>query len=582
MTTISNSTENTSSYIKPQVDDAVYCYQVKLLYKQLPIAIFAAMAVAMTFTYVMWDHTQSTKLLSWLSMIFILILANLFCNHQFKSGCKDVGCFQKWERCFLFGSTASALLWGSTSLWLALDTPVSLQTLHLIIITGLSGGAIAVLSSRLRIFQVFILVLMLPFILRLVYLGSPTYLAVAGLSVIYIVAMLFVAKRLNTVISDSLYLRFEHSELLSSYKYADQINKKANEAMYGLMKKNKEEELKLEKSESFLRAILTTANDSIITTDKNGIILSVNHAIERDFGYTPEEMIGQSINMIMEEDMGPRHDKYIEQYFQSDRPTLVGRMLDVTGKRKDGNTFPLEITVSESRIENEIYFTGIIRDITERKAQEAAMGNIMLELAKAKKDLEQANSLLHHQNLELTELSEHDALTNLPNRRFLHNAFAQEWPRHRRNKKPIAAVMMDIDFFKKFNDRYGHQAGDECLQKIAETFITNISRPGDFITRYGGEEFIAILPETDEQGAYFIAEKMRQAVSELNLEHKDSPVDHVTISGGIACLIPDGVNQSEDLIKQADEALYNAKDQGRNRVCLFNNVAHQKSSNKPK
>lgn len=565
--------KNVNSPAIEQADTAVYREQIKLLFQQLPAAMFAALIMVIIFTYMVWDADKTRGIITWLSFVLIVIVANFTYGRKFKHNNNEESSYRNAENTFLIGTVASAILWGSTSLWLEPTSSIQQQVFLLTLIIGLTGGAVAALASRLYIYQTFLILILAPYILRFIYLGTPTYLSVAGLSCIYIILMLPISKRVNTVITNSLYLRFKNLELLESYKDADNVNKKANEALFEIMKKNKEEELKLEKSESFLRAILDTANDSIITTDKNGIILTVNHAIERDFGYTPDEMIGQSINMTMEDDMGYKHDKYIEQYFQSDSPVLVGRMLDVTGKRKDGSIFPLEITVSETRVDNEIYFTGIIRDITVRKAQEAAMEAMMLELADAKKDLEVVNSLLHNQNKELTELSEHDALTKLPNRRYLRKAFTQEWPRHQRYKRPITVILIDVDYFKRYNDKYGHQEGDACLQKIANVFIKNISRPADFIARYGGEEFIAVLPETDVQGAQFIAEKMREAVADLHIEHKDSPVGYVTISGGVACKIPTSDNSPDELIKHADEALYLAKGSGRNRICQFNDLA---------
>lgn len=379
--------------------------------------------------------------------------------------------------------------------------------------------------------------------------------------------MMPISMRIYHVITESLQLRYKNIKLLKSYEKGNEYNKKANEALFEVMQKNKAKELALEESEIFLRSILITANDGIMTSDAKGTILAVNHAIERDFGYTEKELVGKNLNIIMANDMGPKHDRYMEQYLNSETPTLVGRMLDVMGKRKDGSLFPIEITVSEARIDNKIFFTGIIRDITVRKEHEKMIHNMMRELAQAKLDLESANSQLHDQNRELTELSEHDALTDLANRRFMINALKREWPRLQRNQKPISIILLDIDYFKRFNDSYGHQAGDGCLKEIAYTLDKNIARPADFIARYGGEEFIAILPETGLDGACYLAEKMRHAIDELDIEHSGSELNnHVTISAGVASTIPNQSNHYDILIKQADEALYEAKHSGRNCV----------------
>ena len=138
-----------------------------------------------------------------------------------------------------------------------------------------------------------------------------------------------------------------------------------------------------------------------------------------------------------------------------------------------------------------------------------------------------------------------------------------------RQKMPLAVIMIDIDFFKKFNDGYGHQGGDDCLKEIAKTLEETVTRPGDFIARYGGEEFVVILPRTDSEGASVIAEQLRANVEAKNIPHAFSKIgDHVSISLGVAAMQPDNSASPENLISKADEALYKAKEAGRNRLII--------------
>ncbi len=544
---------------------AVYQEQVKLLYRQQPYAIIASLIVAPVYTFIIWDNTKPYSAIIWLgSMLLVSITRHLLAHRyaRLNLACTD---HRRWENYFLAGVAASALLWGSTSLWLHQLTPVLQQAGQFFIIMGLVSGSIASLSSRPWAFRLFLVLTLLPYCLRFIYLGAPLYLALASLLVFYVLLMLPISMHIYQVIADSLQLRFKNIDLLQSYENANEYNKKANEAMFEIMKYNKFKELELEESEGFLRSILNTANDGIITTDAKGIILTANHAIERDFGYPVDELVGNSINAIMADEMGDKHDQYMQQYFNAKTPTLVGRMLDVMGKRKDGRLVPMEITVSEAQIGGNVFFTGIIRNTTDRKEHDRIMHHIMRELARAKLDLEQANSLLLDKNSELTELSEHDELTGLPNRRFMTNTFEREWSRLQRNQRPIAIILLDIDFFKRFNDSHGHQAGDACLKQIAMALKKAISRSADVIARYGGEEFIVVLPETDLNGAYHLAEKMRQAIQALQIHHSGSETaEHVTISGGVACMVPNAYNSREQLIQHADEALYSAKHDGRN------------------
>lgn len=174
---------------------------------------------------------------------------------------------------------------------------------------------------------------------------------------------------------------------------------------------------------------------------------------------------------------------------------------------------------------------------------------------------------LEDSNLVLESLSFLDDLTAIPNRRRFSEFINSEWRRSARNRSTIALVMIDIDFFKHFNDNYGHGAGDEVLQKVATTLQGALKRPGDFVARYGGEEFVVVLPDTDVQGALVIAEAMRREIEVLGISHRFSATsDRLTISLGVAGMIAARDASPRVLIEAADEALYRAKQAGRNRV----------------
>ncbi len=170
-------------------------------------------------------------------------------------------------------------------------------------------------------------------------------------------------------------------------------------------------------------------------------------------------------------------------------------------------------------------------------------------------------------NLVLESLSFLDDLTAIPNRRRFSEFINTEWRRSARNQSAMALLMIDIDFFKLFNDNYGHHAGDEVLQKVATTLQEALKRPGDFVARYGGEEFVVVLPDTDVQGALVIAEAMRREIEELGIVHRYSGIsDRLTISLGVAGMQAERDSSPRVLIEAADAALYRAKQAGRNRV----------------
>jgi diguanylate cyclase (GGDEF)-like protein len=175
-------------------------------------------------------------------------------------------------------------------------------------------------------------------------------------------------------------------------------------------------------------------------------------------------------------------------------------------------------------------------------------------------------TLKYHTDL-LENLAFLDGLTGIANRRQFDLQLEKEWRRMMRRSAPLALLLIDIDHFKKFNDHYGHGAGDDCLRIVAHTISSIIKRPGDLAARYGGEEFAIILPDTDEKGASIVAEAMRLAVDALKLPHAMSMVaDNVTVSIGVAGRTPQHDQNEKDLINSADRALYLAKEAGRNRV----------------
>lgn len=174
---------------------------------------------------------------------------------------------------------------------------------------------------------------------------------------------------------------------------------------------------------------------------------------------------------------------------------------------------------------------------------------------------------LKRQRDMLSQLAMLDGLTAVPNRRAFDEQFDKEWRRALRNSTCLCVVMLDIDHFKGYNDSYGHVEGDGCLKLIASVLEKTLERPGDFVARFGGEEFICILPETSAAGGKVIAEKLRAAVQELGIPHRLSvTAPCVTISLGVACMVPSQSDCPKELVDRADKLLYQAKREGRNRV----------------
>jgi len=214
--------------------------------------------------------------------------------------------------------------------------------------------------------------------------------------------------------------------------------------------------------------------------------------------------------------------------------------------RADGEVFPAEVLLTPLWMNGKKIIQGTVRDISERKQAEE-------ELASLHKELEQLSFL--------------DGLTGIANRRMFDHTLDREWGRAQRNRQPLSLMLFDIDYFKQYNDHYGHQQGDNCLKEVANALTSVLKRAVDLVARYGGEEFVVLLPETDAKQAIRLAEKCRVKIIELQIPHESSKVsDVVTTSVGVSAIIPSAGTQPSSLIDASDKLLYKAKNNGRNRV----------------
>ncbi|MDP1569759.1 MAG: diguanylate cyclase [Vicinamibacterales bacterium] len=181
--------------------------------------------------------------------------------------------------------------------------------------------------------------------------------------------------------------------------------------------------------------------------------------------------------------------------------------------------------------------------------------------------LEERNHQLEEANRALRKMATIDGLTGIANHRHFRDFLEAEWRRALRDRSPVSVIMIDIDYFKAYNDTFGHQAGDDCLRRVAETLHRGVGRAGDLMARYGGEEFVAVLGETDVDGALALADRLRAQIEALRIPHPRSLCGRwVTISCGTATMFPSQDSHPDELVGEADRALYQAKREGRNRV----------------
>lgn len=256
------------------------------------------------------------------------------------------------------------------------------------------------------------------------------------------------------------------------------------------------------------------------------------------------------------------------RYVESSQPDLI--LLDIVMPGMDGYEVCKRLKADE-RTKNVpvIFITSKSDEKDEAKGLEfGAVDYITKPFSKPIVRARVKNHLIMKKQRDLLEnLSNLDGLTGIPNRRSFDRLFNAEWRRAVRSTLPLSLILMDIDFFKKFNDTYGHTAGDDCLKRVAQALDSSLKRPSDFVARYGGEEFVALLPETDSEGAVTMADKIRNSIESLDIEHSSSTTaSTVTISQGVATAIPTRKTNPILMIEAADKALYAAKEEGRNKA----------------
>jgi diguanylate cyclase (GGDEF)-like protein/PAS domain S-box-containing protein len=303
-------------------------------------------------------------------------------------------------------------------------------------------------------------------------------------------------------------------------------------------------------SEERFRALLEAAPDAMVIVDRSGVIVLVNTQTEKLFGYLRAELTGQPVEMLISEELRESHVGHRATFHAEHRARAMGSGLELYARRKDGGIFPVEVSLSPLEIEQGSLVSSTIRDVTERRRLE-------YELREA--------------NAELSRLADLDALTGLANRRLFDRRLVAEWSRaarlNRHLRFPVALVLLDVDHFKAFNDQYGHLAGDACLRRVAEALSAATHREGDLAARFGGEEFAFLLPGTDEDGAWTIAEAVRREIEGLAIQHgAPGAGPTLTISAGVAALTPLPDMVPDQLVQAADLALYSAKALGRNRA----------------
>lgn len=292
-------------------------------------------------------------------------------------------------------------------------------------------------------------------------------------------------------------------------------------------------------NQSRVNMILNTVHDAIITTNKKGMIESINTATELMFGYLKTELIGQNINLLLANESADKNIKIIDLLVSQDTVKARKPNLEQTLQRANGELFPVEIFLGKSKFNNETTYTAVIRDITQRRKDEQEIQKLILT----------------------------DPLTNLANRRHFNQELQRSIESAQRLKLSVGLLMIDLDNFKPVNDTFGHNIGDKVLEKVSRR-LEKIVRRVDLVARLGGDEFAIILNSVENHfDTATPAQKVIDSISQTM--HIEGITIKISATIGIA-IFPKDALELEDFIHHADKALYKAKSLGKGRYFLFN------------
>ncbi len=300
---------------------------------------------------------------------------------------------------------------------------------------------------------------------------------------------------------------------------------------------------------SYIQAIGQHALVSV--TDSNGIIIQTNNKFCENTGFSREELLGKDHRIL---NSGIHSKEFFTELWDTVKSGKNWQG-EICNRSKDGSLYWVDTTIvpiinANGSIDR---YISVRINVTERKNHEEELSTAYQDLAKA--------------NLQLELMSRTDGLTQIANRRYFDEILTREINTLSRTFDPLTLIFCDIDYFKNYNDAYGHTEGDNCLQVIAETISSSFGRQGDLVARYGGEEFAIILSNIDKKTALILAERLRKNIEKLKIAHKSSSVSNVvTISIGVTTLIPEKNTSIPMIIDKADKALYKAKENGRNNV----------------
>lgn len=344
----------------------VYAEQVDLLYRNLPVGMFATQVSAFILLAVQWSVVDHEVLLTWFATATLAVLSRMALFAAYRRAHLTQANARRWVVWFTIGTVLAGIIWGSAGIFLY-SGDQSHQVFVIFVLAGMTAGAVVSFSSLWKVGLIFIVFTLTPVSVRLLAEGRDTHLAMGVMSLLFMVLMVIISRRMYQTTLTSLQLRFENSDLVAVLAR----EKEATEELNRELRLENSERVRIEhglrESEAHFRAVIENVPDGIITLNEEGRLESVNPPAMRIFGYSESEMTGLHLKMLMPESVRHEYDDYIKKHIGAGTGRLVGFGLEVTGQRKDGSRFPMELGIGNMWLDSRQLYIGIVRDISERR-----------------------------------------------------------------------------------------------------------------------------------------------------------------------------------------------------------------------
>ncbi len=350
--------------------------QVRLLYANLPAALTAALINGFILFIVQWETVSRASLALWLGAICAVTLFRFGTVAVFRRGELTPANISRWSAWFMFGAVLSAGVWGSAGMVL-FPEELANQIFVIFVLAGIAAGAVVSYSAQLSVALMFVVLALTPLTTRLIIEGHNIHFAMGTMSSLFLLMMVITARRMYGTTLMSLRLRFENQELIDRLARENAETDGLNKELNREIRERARVERGLRESEARTRAVLDNVPDGIITLTEEGVIESINPAAVHIFGYVHDEVVGRHFKMLMPESHRDEYDDYVKAHVDVANHKMIGFGMEITGQRRDGSEFPMELGMREMRLDEQRRFIGIVRDITERREAERAKNRFM-------------------------------------------------------------------------------------------------------------------------------------------------------------------------------------------------------------